>query len=82
MILRGTAAGGDEGGAEEQATVDEDANDSNVTDMSSKPTGPSGQSQHADDTAAASEYSVMRYGYLVFSAPLFLLAVVGEIVKI
>ena len=84
MILHGTAAGGDEGGAEEQAAVDEDANNSNVADKSSKPTSPSGQSQHADDTAAidtsvASEYSVMWYGYLVFSAPLFLLAVVSEI---
>ena len=51
--LRGTAAGGDEGGAEEQAAVYEDANNSNVTDKSSKPTSPSGQSRHADDTAAA-----------------------------
>jgi len=63
MILRGTAAGGDEGGAEEQAAVDEDANNSNVADKSSKPTSPSGQSRHADDTAAtdtsvAGEYAV------------------------
>jgi len=61
-ILRGTAAGGDEGGAEEQTAVDEDANNSNVADKSSKPTSP-GQSRHADDTAAtdtsvAGEYAV------------------------
>jgi len=68
MTLHGTAAGGDEGRAEEQAAVDEDANNSNVADKSSKPTSPSGQSQHADDTAAtdtsvASEYAVMRFRY-------------------
>jgi len=52
VILSGTAAAGDEGGAEQQATADQDANNSN-SDVVDKPTSPSGQSQNADDVAAA-----------------------------
>jgi len=54
VSLRGTAAGG-EGGAEEQnAAVDEDANNSNAN-AADKPSSPSVKSQLADDAATTAE---------------------------
>jgi len=57
MILRGTAAGGEGGSEEQNAAVDEDANNSNANsaEKSSKPSSPSVKSQLADDAATTAE---------------------------